>query len=540
MSDWNKHQIAGLVTPPRNNYFYGKLLDESHLRMEQSYFNQKRWMMNRLGLGSGVLCGLQAVVQGDHICFSKGVVIDGKGREIVVSEALLVDPKKITDDMGVPTGEVIGEGGAYVCLAYRECPAEPVPVLVTDCDSTNLHAPSVIRESFRVIVKKGSPPPLPEVPDPKLCNALRETDAEAKHREICEVLRSRTCSENDSQACVVLAGVTWLEDKITLAPCEARPLVYSNPELFEMLLCLADGASGGTPGPRGEIGPQGETGPRGETGPQGVPGKGLDDDLTHIIEKGINWEHDGEMTANDFFNKGLGITFSSPVTATSRLKSSANGWFIVSAEVWGGKLKRIALLEYLVRPVPSQIPGLIWWVMNGFSLGSPGSMPVLRVPGEIKLESSNTLASFKPEGMPYDFPRIPNVPALYYSPQFYTTLFWLNQFIEDLHITIRVTLKTEFLTGKNGKAVDGNHIGGKLPSGDGVQGGDFESWFQLTQIAEMKSPKNIAPSPVMAGAAVKARKNRTAKGADAEPDMEALANLLPSLAELEKFFKKGG
>ena len=60
MSDCNEHHKTGMLeTPERNRYFYGKLLDEASLRMEQSYFNQKRWMMNRLGLGSGVLCGLQ-------------------------------------------------------------------------------------------------------------------------------------------------------------------------------------------------------------------------------------------------------------------------------------------------------------------------------------------------------------------------------------------------------------------------------------------------------------------------------------------------
>ena len=57
-ADTKSADLGHLVTPCRNNYFYGKLLDEFHLEMEQSYFNRHRWLLNRLSLGSGVLCGL--------------------------------------------------------------------------------------------------------------------------------------------------------------------------------------------------------------------------------------------------------------------------------------------------------------------------------------------------------------------------------------------------------------------------------------------------------------------------------------------------
>jgi hypothetical protein len=80
MSDCiDHHKTETLGTPERNRYFYGKLLDEASLSMEQRYFNQKRWMMNRLGLGHGVLCGLHVDVQGDCVCISPGVAIDTMG-----------------------------------------------------------------------------------------------------------------------------------------------------------------------------------------------------------------------------------------------------------------------------------------------------------------------------------------------------------------------------------------------------------------------------------------------------------------------------
>ena len=34
--------------------------------------------------------------------------------------------------------------------------------------------------------------------------------------------------------------------------------------------------------------------------------------------------------------------------------------------------------------------------------------------------------------------------------------------------------------GEPSKALDGNFIGGVLPSGNGIQGGDFVSWFYIS------------------------------------------------------------
>jgi hypothetical protein len=42
-----------------------------------------------------------------------------------------------------------------------------------------------------------------------------------------------------------------------------------------------------------------------------------------------------------------------------------------------------------------------------------------------------------------------------------------------------VTLKCDFIIDCLGQAVDGNHLRGELPSGDGAPGGTFESWFRV-------------------------------------------------------------
>lgn len=47
-----------LKQPVRNKFFYGKLLDVLHLELETDYLNGKRWLLNRLVTGCGVVCGL--------------------------------------------------------------------------------------------------------------------------------------------------------------------------------------------------------------------------------------------------------------------------------------------------------------------------------------------------------------------------------------------------------------------------------------------------------------------------------------------------
>jgi hypothetical protein len=42
-----------------------------------------------------------------------------------------------------------------------------------------------------------------------------------------------------------------------------------------------------------------------------------------------------------------------------------------------------------------------------------------------------------------------------------------------------IKLKCDFILDCHGNAVDGNHLGGRLPTGDGTRGGMFESWFRV-------------------------------------------------------------
>lgn len=101
----------------RNRYFYGKLLTVRDFQMEQEYFNGKRFLMNRLVDGSGVVCGLQLKASRDKVILSPGVAIDKSGKEIVVT-----DEKNITisNFAGFIPGNIGDTQPYYLCLQYTD------------------------------------------------------------------------------------------------------------------------------------------------------------------------------------------------------------------------------------------------------------------------------------------------------------------------------------------------------------------------------------------------------------------------------------
>src|SRR5436309_13706805 len=106
----NTSDIRGLHPPTRNNYFYGKLLDVQHFTLERRYGNNRRWLLNRLGFGSGVMCGLRLEVIDGQLILQPGVAIDAFGREIIVPAAVVIDPFYLTDGCGKKIKAAGGSG----------------------------------------------------------------------------------------------------------------------------------------------------------------------------------------------------------------------------------------------------------------------------------------------------------------------------------------------------------------------------------------------------------------------------------------------
>ena len=222
----------------RNRYFYGKLLDVLQFELEQDYINGKRWLLNRLVTGYGVICGLNVTADQSNtaIWVSPGIAIDKWGREIIVPASSRVSlpapapPPEQSDPDHPCEKEVV-----HVCLCYHECEADPVPGLGGDCDQNAMCSPGSIRERFELCVRPGK---LPDnttdclIPDLVSGNRINYA-ALAEHI-------SGPCGNRPEDPCIPLANIefphppdTALEINIAI-----RPIVYTNDLLHDLLVCL--------------------------------------------------------------------------------------------------------------------------------------------------------------------------------------------------------------------------------------------------------------------------------------------------------------
>lgn len=237
--------VLRMLRPPRRNrYFYGKLLDVGHFQMEQCYGLDKRWLLNRLALGSGVLCGLTVTVGADGtVCISPGVAIDGLGREIVVSAPVAVPPAQPTDDQGLPSGDPLSSGQSTLYLCYTECDADPALVSVAECDGTASVANGTTMERFRLVVRAGVPAAEPPALTPAQRDAIfpAAPGADFDRRVVAEQALAITCTPPNS-TCVVVATVTLPSDGVALAVDQFtyRAEVFSNTVLFELIAALVE------------------------------------------------------------------------------------------------------------------------------------------------------------------------------------------------------------------------------------------------------------------------------------------------------------
>ena len=159
----------------RNNYFTGKLLVERDFTDEQRYYVDKLRLHQQRLHGEGVVCGLQVVPHPNaacrdrFVCVKPGFAKDCCGHDILVTHEECID---ITQFDAWKTLARAADRTAHrlqICIRYKECPIEEIPVLYDDCgcDDTAC-APNRILESyeFGLIVDGPLPPPracLPEL-----------------------------------------------------------------------------------------------------------------------------------------------------------------------------------------------------------------------------------------------------------------------------------------------------------------------------------------------------------------------------------------
>lgn len=190
----NAEALLRVLSPAhRNHFFYGKRMDVQHFQMEQDYGKLKQWMLNRLTLGKGVICGLKVSIDGGRLCVDPGVAIDGLGREVVVPVRQCIDPTTndggccvpccddsqptppreppAPPDSSAPTPGAAGRGEPprddddrddprrlyTLWLCYKECKTDFQPVLVSECQVRQPCAAGTMVESFCLKVAPGAP-----------------------------------------------------------------------------------------------------------------------------------------------------------------------------------------------------------------------------------------------------------------------------------------------------------------------------------------------------------------------------------------------
>lgn len=152
----------------RNNYFTGKLMTERDFTDEQRYYVDKFLHHHQRLHGWGVVCGLKVkqhenpACRDRFVCIEPGTAIDCCGHEIVVSEEVCIDItqfdaiKELWEEVETPPPA--RPRTVQICICYKECPTEEIPVLYDECgcDETRC-APNRILETYDVNVIVGPP-----------------------------------------------------------------------------------------------------------------------------------------------------------------------------------------------------------------------------------------------------------------------------------------------------------------------------------------------------------------------------------------------
>jgi hypothetical protein len=487
----------------RNAYWTGKLMLARDFVDEQHYVVEKLRHHNQHLHGMGVACGLKVVPHDVEacrkyfVCVEPGSAIDCCGHDIVVCDRQCIDLrtfpalKKLFDapDRRHPT--------LRVCIRYRECPTEDIPVLYDECGCDDDRcAPNRILESYSIDVEiVDGVPDEPKPPD-----------------DCCELWKKPLdgCPHCDQPDCVVLATIA---DWVPGAPIVAQappppgsvsidnlthrhmlPSVQAIAEFLDCLkLCEPGGGGGGGQGEPGKgidkvtatfvdckkpgsativEGPprtlvlEIPKGCDGDDGKPGDPGPGLEPGLTRI--RALSWTHKVpvakgalakiDMGPNERPQLGVVIAFTNRV-----VRKSVDSEHVFQVLVTHDEM----LLDRLPLRCRCPIDGQVIAVEN------------LQMSGPLIVGATAT-ADPQPEALAFIF----GGPNREMPPE------GVVELLNDRELWIM--LRCDFVIDRNGKAVDGEHLRGALLSGDrpappdpaekfGIQGGLFESWFTLSR-----------------------------------------------------------
>src|SRR5215213_2804092 len=447
----------------KNNYFYGKQFTVRDLLQEQSYLNEKRQLVNRMVLGWGVVCGLNVRWEKKERRFvvSEGMALDCCGHEIIVCEEKRFDFQDY-DEQCRRAREKPGHEEKYVlCLEYDECRSEPVELSAAGCDEKSRTEYNRIREGYKLRLKKWAEA-CPKQPYGSVAcldrykkkvtsgeSEITNCETEKIHQYLCHSLAAG-CPECEACDCVVLA--TIYVKSTPHSPGGYQPEqqpAYGQPQPTEH----AQQPPGQQPG--GYIQPGSEPGQE----PIAVVVDVCTDrrfvynnpllydliychhgDLPHIVD--FSWRR------NTYEKREVDIE-----TFRTMMRNGLTVYF--DQEMSPESLNRHTFIVSYI-----------------FRHSGTGGFVAVRIPaGRIQTEKRGNC--FTATFVALDIWRkheldAPDSELLSGHPNV------------DPGIDIEITLRgSRIWSAEGNKALDGDYLADKLPTGNGTQGGDFVDWFRV-------------------------------------------------------------
>lgn len=137
----------------RNHFFTGKMMGTAEFMAETHYHGERMRHHNVRLHGHGVVCGLEVRQHPSASCRDRYVVVRPGSALDCCGHEIIVPVEEIVDVAGLPQVKALSRDTLLhtlqLCLRWRECPTENVPVLYDECgcDDTKC-APNRILESY--------------------------------------------------------------------------------------------------------------------------------------------------------------------------------------------------------------------------------------------------------------------------------------------------------------------------------------------------------------------------------------------------------
>ena len=372
----HQHGPCESIPLERMRWFTGRFVTARDLTDEQRYMVHRRYLINRMMHGEGVLCGLDVVPHERDDCapttvwIEPGIALDCCGRELISPCRLCVTWPDAHD----PSCEPPEHEEKLLVIRYREEAVDPQYALLETCTTKVGQEATRIREgvSWKLAGRDELPHCWPGEHAPV-------------HDDCDDGADGRGCIEPYCRC----GG--WVPLAV-LTRREGGPIRISDPLSARL------------------------------------PGAGY---LTRISD--ISWLHGGRMELHELAERHG--------RARGRLRPAA---------ARGGRRCQ--------RHQPVHLPGPVRWRRT-----EPGVRAVRGRPSPGRRDQGRLHDRPRPVG--------PRPPATGRRGTWHPSL--QGQFVT-------VTLLCDFILDCHGNPVDGDHLRGRLPSGNGTPGGVFRSWFTVS------------------------------------------------------------